>query len=109
MPIYEYACEKCKSEFELEQRITDDPLKTCPRCRSRRVKRLISQTSFVLKGGGWYADAYASKPGESGKPEGAAESGGEDKSAETKPSDAKPSGKDPKSKTGKAKTAKAAA
>ena len=60
MPIYEYACEKCDHEFEREQRITDDPVKTCPRCRSRRVKKLISRTSFVLKGGGWYADAYSS-------------------------------------------------
>jgi putative FmdB family regulatory protein len=60
MPIYEYACEKCEHEFEREQRITDDPVKTCPQCRSRKVKKLISRTSFVLKGGGWYADAYSS-------------------------------------------------
>jgi len=60
MPIYEYACEKCHREFEVEQRITDDPIKTCPSCRSRKVKRLISRTSFVLKGGGWYSDLYAS-------------------------------------------------
>ena len=60
MPIYEYACERCDSEFEVEQRITDDPLKRCPSCRSVKVKRLISQTSFVLKGGGWYSDLYSS-------------------------------------------------
>ena len=48
MPTYEYACEKCQHEFEAEQRITDDPIRTCPSCRSRKVKRLISQTSFVL-------------------------------------------------------------
>ena len=59
MPIYEYRCEKCEHEFEREQRITDDPVKTCPECRSRRVKKLISQTSFVLKGGGWYNDLYS--------------------------------------------------
>ena len=63
MPIYEYACGKCESEFEAEQRITDDPLKKCPECGSKRVKRLISRTSFALKGGGWYADGYGSAGG----------------------------------------------
>ena len=63
MPIYEYACGKCEHEFEVEQRITDDPVKTCPACRSRKVKRLISQTSFVLKGSGWYSDLYSSSAG----------------------------------------------
>ena len=61
MPVYEYACGKCGHEFEAEQRITEPPIKTCPRCHARKVKRLISQTSFVLKGSGWYADLYASK------------------------------------------------
>ena len=60
MPTYEYACGKCGHEFEREQRITEDPVKTCPECRSRKVERLISATSFVLKGGGWYSDLYAS-------------------------------------------------
>ena len=60
MPVYEYLCEKCEHEFEREQRITADPIKTCPKCKARRVKKLISQTSFVLKGGGWYNDLYSS-------------------------------------------------
>ena len=59
MPIYEYRCDKCEHEFEREQRITDDPIKTCPACKSRRVKKLISQTNFVLKGSGWYSDLYS--------------------------------------------------
>ncbi|MGH0031382.1 MAG: FmdB family zinc ribbon protein [Myxococcota bacterium] len=67
MPIYEYACGKCGHEFEVEQRITDDPIKTCPECRSRKVKKLISQTSFVLKGGGWYSDLYSSSDGKKDK------------------------------------------
>ena len=60
MPTYEYLCEKCNHEFERDQRISDPPVKTCPKCRSRKVTKLISRTSFVLKGGGWYSDLYSS-------------------------------------------------
>lgn len=59
MPIYEYTCEKCGHEFEREQRISDPPVRSCPVCRARKVRKLISRTSFVLKGGGWYKDLYA--------------------------------------------------
>jgi putative FmdB family regulatory protein len=69
MPTYEYQCKACDLEFEREQRISDPPVKTCPRCKSRQVKRLISRTSFHLKGGGWYSDLY-SKPGKGGKKDG---------------------------------------
>jgi len=57
MPIYEYRCEKC-GDFEETQRISDPPLNRCPTCR-RKVKRLISSTSFQLKGSGWYVTDYA--------------------------------------------------
>ncbi len=60
MPTYEYLCKKCGHEFEREQRITANPIKTCPECKARKVERLISRTSFVLKGGGWYSDLYSS-------------------------------------------------
>ena len=60
MPTYEYACEKCGYEFERKQRITEDPVKTCPSCKAKKVRRLISRTAFVLKGGGWYSDLYSS-------------------------------------------------
>jgi putative FmdB family regulatory protein len=65
MPIYEYRCDKCEHEFEAEQRITEEPLRVCPKCRARKLRRLISQTSFVLKGGGWYSDLYSSSKGKS--------------------------------------------
>ena len=111
MPIYEYRCEKCDREFEVEQRITDPPLGACPKCRSRKVRRLISQTSFVLKGGGWYSDIYSSKS--SSKPDadkGSAKEGGgdvkesKDPASPTKP-DSTPSkgGEGPGGKKGKGK------
>jgi putative FmdB family regulatory protein len=61
MPIYEYRCEKC-GDFEEMQRITDSPLVRCPRCK-RKVRRLISNTSFQLKGSGWYVTDYARSGG----------------------------------------------
>ncbi|HEY2987408.1 MAG TPA: zinc ribbon domain-containing protein [Candidatus Binatia bacterium] len=59
MPIYEYECGKCGT-FEATQRITDKPLTRCPTCRGK-VKKLISNTSFQLKGTGWYITDYARK------------------------------------------------
>ena len=63
MPTYDYQCQKCGFEFEREQRITEDPIKTCPKCKSRKAKRLLSASNFILKGGGWYADGYGSSGG----------------------------------------------
>jgi len=61
MPIYEYDCKQC-GVFEITQRITESPLTTCPKCNGD-VHRLISMTSFVLKGSGWYATDYARSEG----------------------------------------------
>ncbi|MFN8627288.1 MAG: zinc ribbon domain-containing protein [Candidatus Binatia bacterium] len=59
MPIYEYRCAKC-GEFEVFQRITDPALKRCPTCHAK-VSKLISSTSFQLKGSGWYITDYGRK------------------------------------------------
>ncbi|MBI5640295.1 MAG: zinc ribbon domain-containing protein [Nitrospirae bacterium] len=59
MPIYEYGCQKCKKHHEVMQRITESPLTKCPDCGGK-MKKKISNTSFVLKGTGWYATDYAS-------------------------------------------------
>lgn len=118
MPIYEYLCEKCSHEFEREQRITEDPVKICPKCRAKKVRRLISRTAFVLKGGGWYSDLYSSSKPESGDAKdasggaAAAESKSDAKTetkAETKADkgDASKPGDKPKGK-GKGKSTKAA-
>jgi len=60
MPIYEYKCTKCGKEFELIQKFSDKPAKKCPDC-SGKVEKLISQSSFVLKGTGWYQTDFADK------------------------------------------------
>ena len=55
MPIYEYYCEVCKSNFELIQKISDKPAKKCIKCnKSTKVIKLVSAPGFRLKGGGWY-------------------------------------------------------
>ena len=60
MPIYEYVCEKCGSQIEASQKVSDPPLKKCQNCRGK-LKKVISRTSLQLKGGGWYASDYARK------------------------------------------------
>jgi len=59
MPIYEYNCRKC-GHFEVTQKITDEPLSRCPTCKGK-VRKLISNTYFQLKGSGWYITDYARK------------------------------------------------
>lgn len=67
MPTYDYLCTECGNEFEVRQRMTDLPVKTCEKCGGE-VTKLISSGSFVLKGSGWHADGYSSKKGGSDKP-----------------------------------------
>lgn len=63
MPTYEYECGACGECFEVQQRITDDPLASCPKCGKKgRIQRLISVSQFVLKGSGWAKDGYSSVP-----------------------------------------------
>lgn len=64
MPVYEYACEGCGHQLEIQQKLADAPLKTCPECGKDLLEKLISSTAFVLKGSGWYKDGYsgAEKP-----------------------------------------------
>ena len=63
MPTYEYECKLC-GVFEVEQRISEAPLKCKPGCSEKKcpksAQRLISASNFVLKGGGWYKSDYSS-------------------------------------------------
>jgi len=60
MPIYEYSCKKCGKHIEVIQKFSDKLLRTCPDCKGR-LSKLISRTSFQLKGTGWYVTDYARK------------------------------------------------
>ena len=60
MPIYEYRCAKCGEVFEALQKFSDAPLSQCKFCDGT-VERLISSSSFQLKGSGWYLTDYAKK------------------------------------------------
>jgi putative FmdB family regulatory protein len=57
MPHYDYKCEKCQDIFEVEQRITEEPLKVCPKCKGP-VKRMISASGIVFKGSGFHVTDY---------------------------------------------------
>jgi putative FmdB family regulatory protein len=60
MPIYEYKCNKCGKKFEAFQGISDPELKSCKFCKGK-VHKLMSLSSFSLKGTGWYATDYKGK------------------------------------------------
>lgn len=98
MPIYEYQCTKCGEVFEAFQKITDEPLTQCKFCKSR-VDKLISHSSFQLKGSGWYLTDYARRSSSSAmdKPK---TNEGADKTETTKSSsDSKGAEKSSESKT----------
>jgi len=77
MPVYTYRCESCGVQFERHQSFHDSPLKTCPECRKKSLKKVITPTRIIFKGSGFYATDHKSPSG--GK------SSSESKSQESKP------------------------
>lgn len=62
MPTYDYACGACGHRFERMQPILSAPLRSCPKCKRRKVKRLIGGGGGLLfKGSGFYITDYRSK------------------------------------------------
>jgi len=57
MPMYEYQCESCEKVHEIIQKFSDAPLTECPECKGP-MSKLISRSSFALKGSGWYTTDY---------------------------------------------------
>jgi len=75
MPLYEYECPSCARVFEFWQKISDPPRTECPEC-SGPLRKLVSLSSFQLKGGGWYADGYTAKPASEAKERSSGEKAG---------------------------------
>ncbi|OLN29652.1 hypothetical protein DVDV_1004 [Desulfovibrio sp. DV] len=89
MPIYEYKCTKCGKEFEVLQRSYDVDEAPCEYCGAPG-KRFMSNTSFVLKGTGWYVTDYKANGGCSASGGGAGGNGGNGKASDAPASDAAP-------------------
>jgi putative FmdB family regulatory protein len=91
MPIYEYECSSCGSVFEKMQRITEPTPETCEICGNGPVHKLISQSTFILKGSGWYVTDYGRGNAGPKKPESGSDSTSEPKPAKTeKKTESKP-------------------
>jgi len=88
LPIYGYRCSNCGHEFEIQQRMSDEPLKVCPKCQGK-LSKMLYPTGVIFKGSGFYSTDYK----DSGK---SASSNGSDSGSEGK-SDTKPESK-PESK-----------
>ena len=67
MPIYEYECNECGCVEEVIQKFSDKPLTKCAHC-SGKLHKLISQSTFHLKGTGWYVTDYANKSASTSSP-----------------------------------------
>jgi putative FmdB family regulatory protein len=61
MPLYEYECRKCHHRFEVIQKVSDRPVRKCPKCGKTGVEKLLSAPAVHFKGTGWYVTDYAGK------------------------------------------------
>ncbi|MDQ2693213.1 MAG: zinc ribbon domain-containing protein [Chloroflexota bacterium] len=91
MPVYTYRCDSCGVQFERHQSFQDAPLKTCPECRKKSLKKVITPTRIIFKGSGFYATDHKS-------------SSGSKSSSGTKSADSKPEKKEEASSTGETKS-----
>jgi putative FmdB family regulatory protein len=79
MPLYEYRCGKCGKLTEVIQSFSEKPLRICPHCGVRALKKLMSAPAIQFKGSGWYVTDYAGKTGESREPAAGSSDKGESK------------------------------
>ncbi len=99
MPIYEYECKKCGHQTEVMQKFSDPPMAECDMCHGK-MRKLISSSTFHLKGSGWYVTDYASKSRSDPDTETKSKSEPENKKEKTSKSDTKSPKSETKSSTG---------
>jgi putative FmdB family regulatory protein len=112
MPTYEYQCDACKHRFEELQSFSEAPLKKCPKCKKKKLQRLLGAgAAIIFKGSGFYQTDYRSesyksaakadeaKPAadKTGTGDTAKSTDTKDTSATAKPAEAKSTGKKAKS------------
>ena len=88
MPLYEYVCQDCRRKTEVLQRLRERPLKICPHCGGKKLKKAFSAPAIQFKGSGFYTTDYArgTNQGKSGT---SAKGETESRSADSKPSESK--------------------
>jgi putative FmdB family regulatory protein len=91
MPVYTYRCENCGIQFDREQSFSEAPLKICPECRKKSLKKVISPVGIIFKGSGFYSTDHRSPSGSTSSTPAKKEDKKPEKKADTKES--KPSGK----------------
>lgn len=85
MPIYGYRCSSCGHQFEILQRVSDEPHKVCPKCQGKLTK-IVYPAGMIFKGSGFYTTDYKGS-GKSASANGSGSSGEAktESKAETKP------------------------
>jgi len=94
MPVYTYRCGSCGVQFERHQFFHDAPLKICPECRKKTLRKVITPTKVIFKGSGFYSTDHKSSPGNNSSTavksgDGKTEKKEEGKSSESKSSEGK--------------------
>jgi putative FmdB family regulatory protein len=87
MPVYTYRCDACGVQFEKHQSFHDEPLKTCPECRKKKLRKVITPTKIVFKGSGFYATDHKSPSGDAPRESKPAKAESKPAASESKSSD----------------------
>ena len=93
MPVYTYRCDSCGVQFERHQFFHDDPLKICPECRKKSLRKVITPTRVIFKGSGFYATDHKSPSGSKSSSESTSEESKPEKKEESKASESQSSDK----------------